>query len=195
MECISKGKAHKRYEFGVKVSLTSTNKSNFIVGAQSLPGCPYDGHTLQAALVQTRRLTHSAIEEAFVDKGYRGHGEQTTTVYLSGQRRGVNTQSLKKRIKRRQAIEPVIGHVKSDGRLGRNYLKGIIGDAMNVLLCCAGHNLRLVLRALRLFLRSIWRTSRALLCEFSRQATNETSGLPARLNWTVLRADQVPIRT
>ena len=162
VECLSKGKVHKRYEFGVKVSVTSTNRSNFIVGGQSLPGNPYDGHTLCGALAQVRRLTGHEIEEAFVDKGYRGHGEEETTVYVSGQKRGVNTPGLRKRLKRRQAIEPIIGHLKSDGRSDRNYLLGEQGDAINVLLCCAGHNLRLVLRKLRLFWPSIWTICQAL---------------------------------
>lgn len=186
VECLSKGKAHKRYEFGVKVSITTTNKSNFIIGAQSLPGSPYDGHTLEDALAQTRRLTHAEIDEAFVDKGYRGHSEQTTSVYTSGQRRGITTLSLKKRLKRRQAIEPVIGHLKSDGRLDRNYLQGIVGDAMNVILCCAGHNLRLILRHLRFFWPSIWRKYMALLDDIFRQATNDTLWTPMRLNQAVL---------
>ena len=111
VECISKGKVHKRYEFGVKASIATTNKSNFVVGGLALPGSPYDGHTLTKALAQVRRLT----------------GE---------------------------AIEPVIGHLKArhaDGLLGRNYLKGTQGDQLNVLLSCAGHNLRLILRRLRLF--------------------------------------------
>lgn len=186
VECLSKGKAHKRYEFGVKVSITSTNKSNFIVGGQSLPGNPYDGHTLQNALSQTRRLTNTEIDEVFVDKGYRGHGEQTTSVYLSGQRRGIKTRSLKKRLNRRQAIEPVIGHVKSDGRLDRNYLQGTVGDAMNVLLCCAGHNLRLILRYLRFFWPSIWRKWLALLDAIFRQTDNDTLRSPVMLNRVVL---------
>jgi len=151
VECISKGKAHKRYEFGIKASIATTNRSNFVVGGLALPGNPYDGHTLKTALAQVRRLTGSAIEEAFVDKGYRGHGETQTTVYLSGQKRGVTTQRLQRSLKRRQAIEPIIGHLKSDGRLGRNFLKGTQGDQMNVLLSCAGHNLRLILNKLRLF--------------------------------------------
>ncbi len=163
VECLSKGKAHKRYEFGVKASITVTNRSNFIVGGQSLPGKPYDGHTLRDVLSQTRRLTGSKISEAFVDKGYRGHAEETTTVYLSGQKRGVKTRSLRARQKRRQAIEPIIGHLKSDGRMGRNYLQGIDGDAINVLLCCAGHNLRLILRHLRIFWPSIWQVLRSWL--------------------------------
>lgn len=155
VECISKGKAHKRYEFGVKASIATTNKSNFVVGGMALPGNPFDGHTLKAALDQVRRLTGSVIEEAFVDRGYRGHSEENTTVYISGQKRGIKTGRLKKSLKRRQAIEPVIGHLKSDGLLGRNYLKGTQGDQMNVMLSCAGHNLRLILRQLRFFWLSI----------------------------------------
>ena len=173
VECLSKGKAHKRYEFGVKVSISSTNKSNFIVGALSLPGSPYDGHTLQDALTQTRRLTNTEIDEAFVDRGYRGHSEEITQVYISGQRRGIKTRSLRKRLKRRQAIEPIIGHLKSDGRLDRNYLQGMVGDAMNVLLCCAGHNLRLILRVLRIFWPSIWRKCMALLDDICQQVNKD----------------------
>ena len=151
VECISKGKVHKRYEFGVKASIATTNKSNFVVGGMAVPGSPYDGHTLKNALEQVRRVTGSVIDEAFVDKGYRGHSETRTTVYISGQKRGINTRRLKRSLKRRQAIEPVIGHLKSDGRLGRNFLKGTEGDQVNVLLSCAGHNLRLILNRLRLF--------------------------------------------
>jgi IS5 family transposase len=150
VECISKGKAHKRYEFGVKASIAATNKSNFVVGGMALPGNPFDGHTLVGALDQVRRLTGSVIDEVFVDRGYRGHGEEESTVYISGQRRGIKTQRLRRSLKRRQAIEPVIGHLKSDGLLGRNYLKGTEGDHMNVMLSCAGHNLRLILRQLRI---------------------------------------------
>ena len=186
VECISKGKAHKRYEFGVKVSITSTNKSNFIVGGQSLPRNPYDGHTLQDALAQTRRLTDTEIDEAFVDRGYRGHGEQTTQVYISGQRRGIKTGSLRKRLKRRQAIEPIIGHLKSDGRLDKNYLQGMVGDAMNVLLCCAGYNLRLVLRVIRNFWPKIWQQCRALLDDMCPQANHDTLWAPVMLRQAAL---------
>jgi len=150
VECISKGKAHKRYEFGVKASIAVTNRSNFVVGGQSLPGNPYDGHTLCAALEQVRKLTGESIREVFVDRGYRGHGVEGPAVYISGQRRGI-TRRLRRCIKRRQAIEPIIGHLKQDGWLGRNWLKGRTGDQMNVLLCCAGHNLRLVLNRVRFF--------------------------------------------
>ena len=86
MECISKGKAHKRYEFGVKASIAVTNRSNFVVGGLALPGNPYDGHTLKRALDQVRALSGRRIEEVFVDRGYRGLDEVDSTVYLSGQR-------------------------------------------------------------------------------------------------------------
>lgn len=162
----------KRYEFGVKASIATTNRSNFVVGGLAVPGNPYDGHTLKTALAQVRRVTRSVIDEAFVDKGYRGHKEATTTVYISGQKRGIETQRLKRSLKRRQAIEPIIGHLKADGRLGRNFLKGTEGDQVNVLLSCAGHNLRLILNKVRLFclengtrLRAwprLWNTPRGL---------------------------------
>ncbi len=178
VECISKGKAHKRYEFGVKASIATTNKSNFVVGGMALPGNPYDGHTLTQALEQVRRMTGQAIEEAFVDRGYRGHGETQTTVYISGQKRGIKTQRLKQSLKRRQAIEPVIGHLKSDGLLGRNYLRGTEGDQVNVMLSCAGHNLRLILRQLRIFCLQIWENLWTLLASASHHdaaASRDTS--------------------
>jgi len=150
VECIAKGKAHKKYEFGIKVSLTATQKGNFIVGALALPGNPYDGHTLGKALHQVRRLTGTLPDKCFVDRGYRGHGVKNTRVYIAGQKRGI-TPTLRRALKRRNAIEPIIGHTKHDGLMGRNYLKGSAGDAMNAILAAAGHNLRIILRKLRLF--------------------------------------------
>jgi IS5 family transposase len=148
VECISKGKAHKRYEFGVKVSVATTNKRGFVVGARSYPGNPYDGHTLQDQLKQVEVLTGIKPTRCYVDRGYRGHSVRDVDVYLSGQRRGV-TKTIRKELKRRSAIEPEIGHMKNDGHLGRNYLKGTDGDAMNVLLAACGHNLRKILAWLR----------------------------------------------
>jgi IS5 family transposase len=177
VECISKGKAHKRYEFGVKASIATTNKSNFVVGGMALPGNPCDGHTLTKALAQVRRMTGSVIEEAFVDRGYRGHGETQTTVFISGQRRGIKTQRLKCSLKRREAIEPVIGHLKSDGLLGRNYLKGTEGDQMNVILSCAGHNLRLILRQLRIFCAQIWGSLWVLLVPGRRKGESKSQAI------------------
>ncbi len=150
VECIAKGKAHKPYEFGVKVGVVSTSKESFVVGMQSLPGNPYDGHTLTASLQQVQKLTGIAPKEAYVDRGYRGHGvAEPVKVWIAGAKRGV-TVAIRNKLKRRNAVEPVIGHMKNDGRLGRNFLKGIAGDAMNALLCGAGHNLRKILRRLAL---------------------------------------------
>ena len=151
VECIAKGKAHKKYEFGVKVGIVSTSKESFVIGAKSLPGNTYDGHTLQACLEQAGRVSGIEPKEAYTDRGYRGHGCTTANlkVWIAGARRGV-TAAIHRKLKRSNAVEPVIGHMKSDGRLARNFLKGVEGDAINALLCGVGHNLRKILRKLRL---------------------------------------------
>ena len=121
VECIAKGKAHKQYEFGVKVGIVSTSRESFVLAAKSLPGNPYDGHTLQECIDQATRVARVAPQEAYADRGYRGHGCNTDTfkVWISGSKRGV-TQAIERKLKRRNAVEPVIGHLKSDGRLARN---------------------------------------------------------------------------
>ncbi len=127
----------------------------FVLHAQALPGNPYDGHTLGDVIEATEKLTGCAIERGYVDKGYRGHKtENPRRVFISGQKRGV-FGAIKRELKRRSAIEPVIGHMKTDGQLGRCYLKGREGDAANVILSAVGHNLRLVLAWLSLLLRLI----------------------------------------
>ena len=164
VECIAKGKAHKQYEFGVKVGIVSTSRESFVLAAKSLPGNPYDGHTLQACIEQATRVTGIAPQEAYADRGYKGHGCNTDSfkVWISGTKRGV-TDAIHRKLKRRNAVEPVIGHLKSDGRLARNFLKGVQGDAMNALLCGAGHNMRKILRKLRLFCALCGFTLRQLL--------------------------------
>ena len=114
-----------------------------------MPGNPYDGHTLPEAVEQVSILTDHLPKAVFVDKGYRGVAVAGVAIWLSGQKRGV-TPAIKKAIHRRSAIEPAIGHMKNDGRLRRNWLKGSLGDALHAVLCGAGHNLRMILRALRL---------------------------------------------
>lgn len=153
VECIAKGKAHKKYEFGCKVSIATTSKDNFVVGAQAFHGNPYDGHTLKASLEQAERLGRFKAKDVFVDLGYRGHdygGDAKIHVGNRGKKK--KPPSLRKWLKRRSAIEPVIGHMKNDGRLGRNYLLGEEGDRMNAILCGAGHNIRKLLRAFLFFL-------------------------------------------
>ena len=156
VDCISKGKAHKRYEFGTKVSVATTTQGGFVVGMRSLPGNPYDGHTLHEALEQVEILTDQRPDMAFVDRGYRGHGVETVKVFISGARRGV-TRAIAKLLRRRSAIEPMIGHMKNDGRLTRCPLKGTTGDALFAVLCGCGHNIRMILRHLRAFLcQLVW---------------------------------------
>ncbi|NOR70990.1 MAG: IS5 family transposase [Methylomarinum sp.] len=151
IECIGKGKARKKYEFGVKVSIATTHKSNFVVGIKALPGNPYDGHTLSDTLNQIEDLTGTRPSDSYVDLGYRGNDEKSCKIHVTRNKRDLKTYALRKDMKRRSAIEPVIGHMKSDGLLGRNYLQGTTGDKINALLCGAGHDLRIILRKLRLF--------------------------------------------
>jgi IS5 family transposase len=149
VECIGKGKPHARYEFGVKVSVATTNArapgGQFVVGMRALPGNPFDGHTLAAQMAQTERLTGVAIERAYVDRGYREHDADRQRVFISRQTRGL-TPTIRRELRRRNGIEPVIGHAKADGLLGRNFLLGTAGDAINAVLAGAGHNLRLLCR-------------------------------------------------
>jgi IS5 family transposase len=159
VECIGKGKANARYEFGVKASIVTTNArapgGQFVLHAKALPGNPYDGHTLANVIDATESLTGRVIERAYVDKGYRGHDTANPRrVFISGQKRGV-FGIIKRELRRRSAIEAVIGHLKTDGHLGRCYLKGRDGDAANAVLSAVGYNLRLVLAWLRAFLRLI----------------------------------------
>ena len=178
VDCISKGKAHKRYEFGTKVSVATTNRGGFVVGMRALSGNPYDGHTLAEALEQVENLTDQKPEFAFVDRGYRGHGVENVKVFLSGARRGV-TRTIAKLLRRRSAIEPMIGHMKNDGRLTRCPLKGTDGDAIFAVLCGCGHNIRMILRHLRITIcQLIWLITK--LCQGVGVAM-----APARMNQIV----------
>lgn len=146
VRCISKGKARMRYEFGQKALVATTNRKNWIVGAKSLPENPYDGHSLAESARHVEGITSVALSAMFVDQGYRGHDyEGPATVHLCG--RGSRSESgvLRKRKRRRSAVEPKIGHLKSESRLGRNFLRGLMGDAINVVLAAAGSNFRKLL--------------------------------------------------
>ena len=146
--CISKGKAHKRYEFGQKVTVATTNRGNWIVAAELCGGNPYDGHTLAAAMASIENNTGVGVTDAYVDKGYRGHDYSgTATVHLAGSSTRRLSRTKKKRRKRRSAVEPKIGHLKSDNRMRRCFLKGLTGDAINAVLAAAGSNLQKLLRA------------------------------------------------
>jgi IS5 family transposase len=147
VECISKGKAHKRYEFGCKVSVAATSKGGWFVGAKAIHGNPYDGHTLGEALGQVDRIAQCP-EHAFVDMGYRGHNyEGNCEVHVDKRRRGRTARSLWRWMKRRAAIEPGIGHLKREHRMDRCRLKGTEGDQFNAILSATGMNFRKLLKA------------------------------------------------
>lgn len=149
VQCISKGKAHKRYEFGQKVAVATTNRRDWFVAALLVEGNPYDGHTLACTIEDVQRNTGVPVREAYADKGYRGHDYHgAATIHLPGDASKDLTRVQRKRRKRRSAIEPKIGHAKSDHRMRRCYLKGLAGDAMNVVLSAAGSNFRTLLRLL-----------------------------------------------
>ena len=156
VECISKGKAHKRYEFGCKVSVAATSKGGWFLGAMAIHGNPYDGHTLKEALRQVKRVIREP-EHAFVDMGYRGHNYRgDTEVHVDKRRRGRTARSLWRWMKRRAAIEPGIGHLKREHRMDRNRLKGIEGDRINAILSAAGMNFYKLLRWAADLLRQIF---------------------------------------
>jgi len=148
VECIAKGKARTPYEFGVKVSVAVTAKEGLVVGMRSMPGNPYDGHTVDSQLEQIEILSGVTPKIALVDRGYRGVEPLANTRLLVSHTRRL-PRKLTKLLKRRQVVEPMIGHMKADGLLDRNWLKGALGDAMHAILCGAGHNLRMILAHLR----------------------------------------------
>ncbi|MDR3352425.1 MAG: transposase, partial [Zoogloeaceae bacterium] len=151
VECIGKGKARKRYEFGVKVGIAVTHKQGLIVGARAFPGNPYDGHILREQLEQVSILLEDVggkPRQAVVDLGFRGvDGENPGVEILH--RGKTKRLSLRQRrwLKRRSAVEPVIGYLKADHRMDRCWLAGATGDALHAVLCAAGYNLRWLMRA------------------------------------------------
>ncbi len=158
VSCIAKGKAHKKYEFGCKASIVSTSSGNWIVGAKVFHDNPFDGHTLAESLFQMERLSGHYPQEAYCDKGYRGTKSKegvNCEIFIPGTR-GKRSRTIRKFLKRRNAIEPIIGHMKSDHGMDRNWLKGEDGDRINVLMAACGFNMKKLLRAfLSWLLRSL----------------------------------------
>ena len=163
VECISKGKARKRYEFGVKTGLLSTLTGGLLVGARSFPGNPYDGHTLAEQLEQSNILMQDLgvkIKQVSADLGYRGKVVEADNPGVDLVHRG-KIKSLnraqRRALKRRPAVEPVIGHLKEDHGMRRCWLKGATGDAIHAVLCAAGYNIRWLMRAVaRLGLKALY---------------------------------------
>ena len=161
VECIGKGKAHKPYEFGVKVSLATPilrcKGGQFIAHIKALPGNPYDGHTLATIIPDLEKQIGVTLDRIIADAGYRGHNAPEThklKVYTTGQKRRM-TDAIKRLMRRRSAVEPVIGHTKNEHRMDRNHLAGREGDAANAVLAGAGYNFSLLLKWLRDLLRQI----------------------------------------
>lgn len=147
VQCISKGKAHKRYEFGQKVAIATTNGGNWVVASRLVPNNPYDGHTLAETLTAIESITGVSVTDAYVDKGYRGHDYTgSAEVHIAGQRYKRDSRSERRRRRRRSAVEPKIGHLKSDHRMNRCFLAGLRGDAANAVLAAVGSNMRKLLR-------------------------------------------------
>ena len=174
VECIGKGKAHRPYEFGVKVSVATTlahaKGGQFVAHVKSLPGNPYDGHTLKTVIPDMEAMIGNTIERMLLDKGYRGHNAPPNykfRVFISGQKRRLTPQ-IKQQMRRRSAVEPVIGHLKSEHRMGRNFLWHRQGDAANAVLAAAGYNFRRLIRWLNL-----------LLCQILAQFTARFQFVPA----------------
>lgn len=167
VECIGKGKAHKPYEFGVKVSVATTlNRSRggqFVTHIQALPGKPYDGHTLETVIPAIEARVGATLTRIIADAGYKGHNAPQThrfKVYTAGQKRGM-TDQIKREMRRRSAVEPVIGHLKADHRMGRNHLAHSQGDAANAILAAIGYNFRRILAWLTILLAILWASLKA----------------------------------
>jgi len=167
VECIGRGKARAAYEFGCKVSIatpvTSPKGGQFVLHAKAMHGNPYDGHTLGPVIADLERFTGVEVRRIHVDKGYRGHNHPRFRVWISGQVRRV-TKAIRREMRRRAAVEPVIGHLKDGHRMDRNYLKGREGDRANAVLAGAGYNFSLLLRWLAELLRAlllliVWRVA------------------------------------
>ena len=172
VECISKGKAHKRYEFGCKVGFASTSKEGFILSATALHGNPYDGHTLQRTLSLAEGNIESIgkLTDVYVDLGYRKHDYTgAAKVHIVGRSRRNLSRTQRKWFNRRSVIEADIGHLKNDHRLDRNYLKGKSGDQVNAVLSACGYNLRTIYRRIASIFFVLYKFIKNMLipCEIS----------------------------
>ncbi len=169
VECIGKGKPHKPYEFGVKVSVATPvyrcKGGQFVAHVAALPGNPYDGHTLAKVIPAIEKQLGVSPTRIIADAGYRGHKAPPAyrlKVYTQGQKRRM-TDQIQRELRRRSAVEPVIGHLKAEHRMDRNYLAGKAGDTINAVLAGAGYNFRLLLRWLALLCAQILTTMIAAL--------------------------------
>lgn len=151
--CIAKGKAHKKFEFGSKVSIAVAPRVNIIVGVKNFNGNPNDTKTLNPALDNIEKISGIKFKNAIVDRGYKGKKEINGTTIVTPRppnaKQPYSKTTMRKKCRSRAAVEPVIGHVKHDCRMARNYLKGTIGDDINVNLAAAGFNFRGLLNKIK----------------------------------------------
>lgn len=152
VKCYTKGKEHKKFEFGSKVSLLITQRTGVIVGALNFTDTLHDSKTLPMALEQYERLTGRKASDIFLDRGYKGRKQINQTNLHTPKPEKNISQAKRKRFKRRAAIEPVISHLKHDYRMMRNYLKGASGDTINLLLAASAMNFK---RAMNLWKQGI----------------------------------------
>ena len=189
VECIGKGKARKPYEFGVKSAVVVSHKHGLVVGARSFPGNPYDGHILSAVLEQATNLMQDLgvkLKQVVADLGFRGVDADNPDKQIihRGKFKSLSAQQ-KGWLRRRQAVEPAIGHLKSDHRMDRCWLQGALGDALHALSCAAGYNLRWLMRAIaRLGIEALFLR---LLCAVSSQQRGADASSPAHGRALVLR--------
>jgi len=172
VQCISKGKEYKKYEFGNKVSILYTQNTGVIVGALAFSN-PYDGHTLDAALEQYERLLGKRPESVTADRGYKGKSRIRESLIqtpkpFSKKWSSYQQQKRKQSFRRRAAIEPIIGHTKSDHRLSRNFYKGAFGDAINVILAAAAFNFKRMINKYKKMLAHILEQIKASFLYFYR---------------------------
>jgi IS5 family transposase len=176
VECIARGKVHKKYELGCKVAMVSSSRDNWILAIDAVQGNPYDGHTLKDSLMQVKDNTGWQPLHAYCDRGYRGVAKEITDteVHLSGKKKKSMKASLWQWYARRSAIEPIFGHLKTDNRLERNHLQGKDGDRINAILSGCGFNLRKLLRAFFLsFFRWLLENHFQHSAQFTGQYMNE----------------------
>ena len=164
VQCISKGKEHKKYEFGNKVSVLVTQKTGVIVGALSFTDNLHDSKTLNAALNQHQRITGIEASDVYVDRGYPGPKQiRNTQIHLPKPDKTI-TQSRRAKHKRRAAIEPVIGHLKHDYRMVRNFLKGSYGDAINLMMAASAMNFKRMM--------NLWKKGKTIFANFFNELFN-----------------------
>jgi IS5 family transposase len=149
--CIAKGKAHKPYEFGSKVGIATTQGSNVVIGVKSFLGNPNDSKILKDILGSVKEITQKEFSAASVDRGFRGRKKIDNTEIIIPDNKSKKTisQAMRRKMRKRCAIEPIIGHVKHDFRMVRNYLKGVAGDTFNAVMACAAFNFRSALREIK----------------------------------------------